>query len=109
MAPHDISLPYGIKPSEIAARLIANGYLPCPLQPNSKAITVPNWTRRRFEPADFGPDRGVGLKTGNGLVALDIDVYDAKMAQELTAVAVDIFGPTPAFLKSEASEPLPER
>ena len=94
MAPHDISLPYGMKPSEIATKLIANGYLPCPLQPRSKAITVPNWTRRTFLPEDFGPDRGVGLKTGNGLVALDIDVYDATMAEELVRVAVDIFGPT---------------
>ena len=94
MAPHDISLPYGMKPSEIASRLIANGYLPCPLQPRSKAITVPNWTRRTFEPSDFGPDRGVGLKTGNGLVALDMDVYDAKMAQELAGIAFDIFGST---------------
>jgi len=83
MTPHDISLPYGMKPREIATKLIANGYLPCPLQPRSKAVTVPNWTRRTFLPEDFGPDRGVGLKTGNGLVALDIDVYDATMAEEL--------------------------
>jgi len=94
MAPHDISLPYGMKPSEIAAQLIANGYRPCPLQPRSKAIKVPNWTRRIFGPEDFGPDRGVGLKTGNGLVALDIDVYDATMAEGLVRVAVDIFGST---------------
>jgi len=94
MAPNDISLPYGMKPREIATKLIANGYRPCPLQPRSKAITVPNWTRRTFLPEDFGPDRGVGLKTGNGLVALDIDVYDATMAEELVRVAVDIFGPT---------------
>jgi hypothetical protein len=94
MAPHDISLPYGMKPSEIAAQLIANGYRPCPLQPMSKAIKVPNWTRRIFGPEDFGPNRGVGLKTGNGLVALDIDVYDATMAEELVRVAVDIFGST---------------
>lgn len=94
MAPHDISLLYGMKPSEIATKLIANGYLPCPLQPRSKAITVPNWTRRTFLPEDFGPDRGVGLKTGNGLVALDIDVYDATMAEELVRVVVDIFGST---------------
>ena len=94
MTPHDISLPYGMKPREIAAKLIANGYLPCPLQPRSKAIKVPNWTRRIFGPEDFGPNRGVGLKTGNGLVALDIDVYDATMAEELVRVAVDIFGST---------------
>ena len=94
MAPDDISLPYGMKPSEIAAQLIANGYRPCPLQPMSKAIKVPNWTRRIFGPEDFGPNRGVGLKTGNGLVALDIDVYDATMAEELVRVAVDIFGST---------------
>ena len=94
MAPYDISLSYGMKSSEIVAKLIANGYLTCPLKPKSKAITVPSWTRRIFAPNDFGPDRGVGLKTGNGLVAVDIDVHDANMAEELVRVAVEIFGPT---------------
>lgn len=50
MEPLDISLSYGMKPSEIAAKLIANGYLPCPLKPKSKTITVPNWPRRTFVP-----------------------------------------------------------
>lgn len=94
MSPHDISLPYGMKPREIAANLIANGYLPCPLQPRSKAITIPNWTNRIFEPEDFGSKSGVGIKTGNGLIAMDIDVYDEAISQNLADIAFEVFGTT---------------
>lgn len=44
MAPHDIATHYQLTSSEICEQLILNGYSPCPLQPLSKAITIPNWT-----------------------------------------------------------------
>ena len=94
MAPHDIATHYQLTSSEICEQLILNGYSPCPLQPLSKAITIPNWTNRIFEPADFSSKSGVGIKTGNGLVAMDIDVYDEAISQELADIAFEVFGYT---------------
>ena len=94
MAPHDIATHYQLTPSEICEQLILNGYSPCPLKPLSKAITIPNWTNRIFELEDFGAKSGVGIKTGNGLIAMDIDVYDEAISQNLADIAFEIFGYT---------------
>ena len=74
---------YELTPPEIAEQLIINGFSPCPLEPMSKAITIKNWTKKEFNPNQFTQMNGVGIKTGNGLVAIDIDIYDPKISDEI--------------------------
>lgn len=85
---------YELTPPEIAEQLIINGFSPCPLEPMSKAITIKNWTKKEFNPNQFTQMNGVGIKTGNGLVAIDIDIYDPKISDEITRAAFQNLGPT---------------
>ena len=94
MAPNDIAMSYELTPHEIAKQLILNGFSPCPLEPRSKAIKVKDWTNKEFSPDQFTQTNGVGIKTGNGLVAIDIDVYDPKISAEITQAAFQELGPT---------------
>ena len=94
MAPNDIALPYELTPQEIAEQLILNGFSPCPLEPMSKVIRIKNWPNKEFSPDQFTQTNGVGIKTGNGLVAIDIDVYDPKISAEITQAAFQELGPT---------------
>ena len=94
MAPNDIAMSYELTPHEIAERLILNGFSPCPLEPRSKAIKVKDWTNKKFSPDQFTQKNGVGIKTGNGLIAIDIDVYDPKISAEITQAAFQELGPT---------------
>ena len=94
MAPRDIAMPYQLTPSEICDQLITNGYRPCPLKPCSKAINIPDWPNRNFTPAHFDLSSGVGIKTGNGLIAIDIDIYDPKISDEITQAAFKHLGST---------------
>ena len=94
MAPNDIALSYELTPHEIAEQLILNGFSPCPLEPMSKAIKIKDWTSKEFSPDQFKQTNGVGIKTGNGLVAIDIDVYDPKISAEITQAAFQELGPT---------------
>jgi putative DNA primase/helicase len=94
MAPNDIAMSYELTPHEIAEQLILNGFSPCPLEPMSKAIKVKDWTNKEFSPDQFTQKNGVGIKTGNGLVAIDIDVYDPKISTEITQAAFQELGPT---------------
>ena len=94
MAPNNIALPYELTPHEIAEQLILNGFSPCPLEPMSKVIRIKNWPNKEFSPDQFTQTNGVGIKTGNGLVAIDIDVYDPKISAEITQAAFQELGPT---------------
>ena len=94
MAPNDIALPYELTPHEIAEQLILNGFSPCPLEPMSKAIRIKDWPNKEFSPDQFKQTNGVGIKTGKGLVAIDIDVYDPKIAAVITQAAFQDLGPT---------------
>ena len=85
---------YELTSPEIAEQLIINGFSPCPLEPMSKAITIKNWTKKEFNPNQFTQTNGVGIKTGNGLVAIDIDIYDPKISDEITQNAFQHLGPT---------------
>jgi hypothetical protein len=60
----------------------------------SKVIRIKNWPNKEFSPDQFTQTNGVGIKTGNGLVAIDIDVYDPKIAAEITQAAFQELGPT---------------
>ena len=96
MAPNDIALSYGLTPQEIAEQLILNGFSPCPLEPRSKAIKIKDWTNTEFSPDQFTQTNGVGIKTGNVSIAIDIDidVYDPKILAEITQAAFQELGRT---------------
>ena len=59
-------------PSQIATRLIENGYRPVPCF--GKRPIHKNWTANAFKPEDFTETASVGIKTGQGIAFIDIDV-----------------------------------
>lgn len=76
---------------EVAARLVENGYLPTPVAPEKKAPVLKNWPNLPAltvaELLEY-PQHGVGLLLGKGalhIVAIDIDVRDPELADELSA------------------------
>jgi putative DNA primase/helicase len=63
-------------PSHIAARLIENGYRPVPCV--GKRPIPRDWTVTDFKPEDFARTPSVGLKTGQGIAFIDIDVTHSE-------------------------------
>ena len=59
-------------PSHSAARLIENGYRPVPCV--KKRPVHDDWTKIDFTPEDFAKTPSVGIKTGQGIAFIDIDV-----------------------------------
>ena len=59
-------------PSQIATRLIENGYRPVPCV--GKRPIHKDWTANAFKPEDFTETASVGIKTGQGIAFIDIDV-----------------------------------
>jgi len=68
---------------DIAERLIANGYRPVPCE--GKRVKITDWTGREFTPQDFRPGHNVGIKTGQGVVLVDIDVIDPDASAAIAA------------------------
>lgn len=63
-------------PAQIAARLIANGYRPVPCEgKRAKGLDWPNFD---FAPTDFALKHNVGIKTGQGIAFVDIDVTNPE-------------------------------
>ena len=83
-----------------AARVIANGYDPVPVE--GKAATAKGWripgpiTRELFAAllARCSDATGVGIRTGR-VVGIDIDIEDAIHAGEIESLAKLYLGPTP--------------
>jgi hypothetical protein len=71
------------QPKHVAARLIANGYRPVPC--NGKRVYVDEWPQREFAEGDFSPQHNVGIKTGQGIAFVDIDITDPDASAEITA------------------------
>jgi hypothetical protein len=69
--------------AQIAARLIANGYRPVPC--NGKRVYVDGWPQRDFAECDFSPQHNVGIKTGQGIAFVDIDITDPDASAAITA------------------------
>jgi hypothetical protein len=82
---------------EIAARLVDNGYQPLPIIYGEKrpAITV-DWPSYAYTDGDeeIYAKCGTGLLCGR-IIGLDIDVRAPALADELDAMAVDLFGVAP--------------
>lgn len=74
--------PYLTKGSEIAKKLIDNGYQPIPIPLAQKGPRIPDWQNRLFESADFYDPTNIGIRCGdNRVAALDIDVLDAAVVR----------------------------
>ena len=67
----------------IADTLIANGYRPVPC--TGKRPTHKGWPDRDFTGQDFGSNSNVGIKTGDGLALVDIDITDPDIAAAVVA------------------------
>jgi len=68
---------------DIAKRLIANGYRPVPCREKRPIHT--GWPGQDFTPGDFRAGQNVGIKTGQGIVLVDIDVTDPEASAAITA------------------------
>jgi hypothetical protein len=78
--------------AEIAEQLIANGFCPVPVKAKTKKPACNDWPTRAFQPSDFKNNCSVGLKTGNGLIGLDIDHYDPTVVNQIRDEAEKRFG-----------------
>ena len=78
--------------AEIAEQLIGNGFCPIPVKAKTKKPAFNDWPTRAFQPSDFKNSCSVGLKTGNGLIGLDIDHYDPIVVQQIRNEAEKRFG-----------------
>lgn len=70
-------------PSQIATRLIENGYRPVPCV--GKRPIHKDWTASAFKPEDFTETPSVGIKTGQGIAFIDIDVTHPEASVAIAA------------------------
>lgn len=83
--------------TEIAERLLDNGYSPLPIRKGAKAPVTKRWNDLPIDDRQVAQwivehgDCGVGLRTG-ALVALDIDLLDADLSHEVFDLATRRFG-----------------
>ncbi len=68
---------------DIAATLIAHGYRPVPCR--GKRPVGKAWNSREFAAPDFARVNNVGIKTGQGIALVDIDVVDLDAATAIAA------------------------
>lgn len=73
--------------TEIAAKLLNNGYQPIPIPFGKKGPNTKGWQNKAFTEDDFHKDNNVGIRTGgdDGIYLLDIDVTDPDMASQVVA------------------------
>ena len=81
-----------VSSAEIAAQSVGNGFCPIPVKAKTKKPAFNDWPTRAFQPSDFKNSCSVGLKTGNGLIGLDIDHYDPIVVQQVRNEAEKCFG-----------------
>jgi hypothetical protein len=79
---------------EIAQKLIQNGFRVVPLPRGEKGPKISKWPEREFDEDDFEVNGGVGIKTGNGTVAIDIDCYGPDIVESIVAEFERRFGRT---------------
>ena len=81
-------------PADIAQAMIDNGFRVVPLHSGEKKPVGGDWGIKNFCADDFGPRSGIGLKTGKGIIAIDIDCYGSDVVEAIVAEFERRFGPT---------------
>ncbi|WP_439142684.1 bifunctional DNA primase/polymerase [Planktotalea sp.] len=77
-----------------AKAMIEGGWRIVPLRPKQKRPVHLVWQEREFTLGDFRPDSGIGIVTGHGIVALDVDAYCEDVSAAIAAEAIKRFGDT---------------
>ena len=77
-----------------AKAMIEGGWRVVPILPKQKRPAHTGWTEREFYADDFQPDSGIGIVTGHGIVALDLDAYCEDVSAAIAAEAIRRFGDT---------------
>ena len=81
-------------PADIAQAMIDNSFRVVPLPHGKKAPVEKNWVNKHFGCDDFGPRNGIGLKTGHGIIAIDIDYYASEAVEVIVVEFEKRFGRT---------------
>jgi hypothetical protein len=93
---------------DYAAKLVANGYFPIPIEPMTKLpgrwapmmnkfVGIPNWQIHTAPIASPQPGAGIGVRLGNGLVCVDFD------DDEHALILSDIFPPSPVNKRGQTA------
>ena len=77
-----------------AQAMIDGGWRVVPLVPGQKRPQGKDWQNQIHSADSFADDNGIGIVTGHGVIALDIDVYDPQVAQAIADEAKQRFGET---------------
>lgn len=62
---------------EAATYYISRGWQVVPLAPGKKNPVDDGWLKLVFTPDDFNPDDGIGIRSVNGIVVVDVDAPEA--------------------------------
>jgi len=82
---------------QVAPQLVANGYMPVPITPGTKAPTrLPQWQIYEYASADDArfADCGAGILAGD-VLGIDIDVPDVEVVKELLTWLLTTYGMAP--------------
>ena len=80
---------------EVAQKMIEGGWRVVPIKPREKAPDGGNgWQEKTFTPECFQEKNGIGIMTGHGVLALDIDSYDPEVSKAISDEAKRRFGKT---------------
>lgn len=80
---------------EVAKKMIEGGWRVVPIKPREKAPDGGNeWQEKTFTPECFQETNGIGIMTGHGVLALDIDSYDPEVSKAIADEAKRRFGKT---------------
>lgn len=77
-----------------AKAMIEGGWRIVPLQPKQKRPAHADWPEREFTSKDFRPNSGIGIVTGHGILALDVDAYCEDVSAAIVNEAMQRFGTT---------------
>lgn len=75
--------PVSFDPASVAATLISHGYRPVPC--SGKVARGTGWQNRAFAAGDFNKSHNVGIKTGDGIALVDVDVTDPEISAAIQA------------------------
>ena len=83
----------------VAQKIILNGYAIVPIKRGSKAPTQRGWNDADYVADDVAEDGNIGIKLVDSLRAVDVDIYDADIAQRFEDKFKERFGEESVRLK----------